>query len=253
MACVEAQTRLSIKNILLGTVFSEASPAILSYTVGFARRYGSTMSLTGAVSPRAICEIVRNLRVDLAVIDTATQELQKADLDSATEEILSTVPCPVLIIGPRVAQMELAEGELERILYVTDFTISSLDGVSYALALAEDHDAQLRFVHVAEETTMSPFHFGNSRTVAFRKRLESMVASGKGFLQKSESVVQEGDRAEGLVRIASNLHASLIVMSAGGNQPPLLWRTASQVIRRAHCPVLTVRGASPEYLRSEAQ
>ncbi|MBZ5685462.1 MAG: universal stress protein [Acidobacteriia bacterium] len=253
MLCVEEQTRLSIKNILLATVFSEPSPEILSYAVGFARRYGSTMSLTGAVSPGAICEIIRNRQVDLAVIGTHAQEMRKSDLDSAAEELLRTVPCPVLIIGPRVTQMELAKGELERILYVTDFTTSSLDGVPYALALAQDHDAQLRFVHVAEETTMGPFHFGNSRTVAFRKRLESLIASGKGLLQESESVVQEGDRAEGLVRIASNLRASLIVMSAGGNRPPLLWRTANQVVRRAHCPVLAVRGASPEYSRSEVQ
>jgi len=52
---VEEQTRLSIKNILLATVFTEPSEAILSYAVGLARRYGSKMSLTGAASPAAIC------------------------------------------------------------------------------------------------------------------------------------------------------------------------------------------------------
>jgi ADP-ribose pyrophosphatase YjhB (NUDIX family) len=57
--CVEEETRLSIRNILLATVFSEPSPDILSYAVGLARRYGSTMSLTGAVSPRSICEIIK--------------------------------------------------------------------------------------------------------------------------------------------------------------------------------------------------
>ena len=101
-------------------------------------------------------------------------------------------------------------------MYVTNFTASSLDGVPYALALAQDHDAELKFVHVAEESPMRPFHFGNSRIVAFRKQLESLVASGNGLLQGSEFVVQEGDRAEGLVRIAANLHANLIVMSARG-------------------------------------
>ena len=253
MSCVEEQTRLSIKNILLATVFFEPSPEILSHAVGLARRYGSTMSLTGAVSPRAICEIVRNRQVDLVVIGAHAPELRKADLDSVAEEILRTAPCPVLIIGPNVTQIELAKGNLERIVYVTDYTTSSLDGLPYALALAQDHDAQVKFVHVSAETTMRPFHFGNSRIVAFRKRLESLVASGKGLLQESESVVQEGDRAEGLVRIACNLRASLIVMSAPGNQAPLLWPIASQVVNRAHCPVLTVRGSSPEYLRSEVR
>lgn len=253
MPCVEEQTRLSIKNILLATVFSEPSPEILSYAVGLARRYGSTMSLTGAASPRAICEIIRNRQVDLVVIGAHAPGLRKSGLDSVADEILHTVPCPVLTIGPNVTQMELAKGDLERIVYVTDYTTSSLDGLPYALALAQDHDAQVKFVHVSAETTMRPFHFGNSRIVAFRKRLESLVASGKSLLQESESVVQEGDRAEGLVRIASKLHASLIVMSARGNQAPLLWPIASQVVCRAPCPVLTVRGSSPEYLRSEVQ
>ena len=36
---VEEQTRLSIKNILLSTAFTEPSEAILSYAVRFARRY----------------------------------------------------------------------------------------------------------------------------------------------------------------------------------------------------------------------
>jgi hypothetical protein len=57
---VEEQTRLSIKNILLATVFTEPSEAILSYAVRFARRYHSKMSLTGAASPGAICEIIGN-------------------------------------------------------------------------------------------------------------------------------------------------------------------------------------------------
>ncbi len=247
MLCVEEQTRLSIKNILLATVFSEPSPAILSYAVGLARRYGSTMSLTGAVSPGAICEIIRNRQVDLVVIGTHAQELRKSDLDSVSEEILHTVPCPMLIIGPKVTQMELAKGELERIVYVTDCTTSSLDGLPYALALAEDHEAQLKFVHVAEETTMGPFHFGNSRSVAFRKRLENLVAQGKALLQESEFVVAEGDWAEGLIRVAANLRASLIVISARvtpeKTSASLLWPIAGQVLCRAHCPVLILRGS----------
>ena len=246
MPLVEEQTRLSIDNILLTALFSEPSEAILSYAAGFARRYGSKMSLTGAASPEAICEIVRKLQVDLVVIGTHAQESRKSGLDTAIEEILRTVPCPMLIIGPRVVQMELAEGELARIVYVTDFTIGSLEGVLYALALAQDHDAQLAFVHVAEEPTMGPFHFGDSRIVAFRKRLESLVAPGKGLVQGSEFTVGEGNRAEGLVRIAANLHASVIVMSARGNPAQLLWPIASRVVCRAHCPVLTVRKLSRE-------
>ena len=243
MPWVEEQTRLSINNILLATMFSEPSEAVLSYAASLARFYGSKMSLTGAVSVGTICEIVRSARIDLVVIGTQVQESRKSDVDTAVEEILRMVPCPTLIIGPRVTQIELLEGELERIVYVTDYTISSLEGLPYALALAQDHDAQVKFVHVAGETTMGPFHFGNSRIVAFRKKLESMVGPVKGALQESDFAVQEGDRTDALVRIAANLQASMIVMSARGHLAQLLWRRAAQVVCQAHCPVLIVRGS----------
>ena len=245
MPCVEEQTRLSIKNILLATGYSEPSEAILSYSASLARRYGSRISLAGTVSPEVICEIIRNRQVDLVVIGARAQKLRKFTLDSKVEDIVRTAPCPVLIIGPEVTHTELAKGALERIVYMTDFSISSLEALPYAVALAQDNEAQLTFVHVAEETTMGPFHFGNSRSVAFRKRLESMVASRSSLPSESEFVVAEGDRAEGLVRVAATVNASLIVVSARvtpGEAFAQLRPIGSQVICRARCPVLTVRG-----------
>ncbi len=244
MPWVEEETRLSIKNILLATMFSEPSEAILGYAVALARRYDSKMSLTGAASPGAIREIIRNQEVDLVVIGTHAHDSRKSYLDIAVGELLSSVPCPLLIIGPQVTQMQLAKSEIERIIYVTDYTISSLDDVPYALALAQDHGAQVSFVHVSGETPVGPFHFGNSRIVGFRKRLERLIASGKGYVRESEFAVQEGNRAEGLVKIAANLRANMIVMSARGHAAQLVWPLAGQVVCRAHCPVLISRAFS---------
>ena len=169
MPFVEEQTRLSIKNILLATVFTEPSEAILSYAVGFARRYGSKMSLTGAASPAAICETIGKLGIDLAVIGTQAQDLRKPDLEAAVGKILRTVPCSMLIIGPRVTPVELPKEELEQIMYVTDYTLSSLDGLRYTLALSQDYGAQLRFVHVSEGPTMGPFPFRELQDCGFSK------------------------------------------------------------------------------------
>jgi nucleotide-binding universal stress UspA family protein len=296
MPCLEEQTHLCIKNILLATDFSESSEATLPYALGLAQRYGSTIFVAHVISseaekaippqamrtgfdevryfagramvaflgsaslggipheallergsiPEAICEIVRNRQVDLVVIGTHDQKLRKFNIGSTAEEILRMVPCPVLIIGPEVTHTELAKGALERIVYVTDFSTSSLDALPYAVALAQDNEAQLTLVHVAEETTMGPFYYGNSRSVAFRKRLESLVPASSGFLCESEFVVGYGDRAEGLVRVAANLNASLIVMivrgTPAGASARVLWPVDGQVICRAHGPVLMVRG-----------
>ena len=196
MPCIEEQTHLSIKNILLAIAPSDSSEATLPDAIGLARRYGSTMFVADVISPEAICEIVRNRQVDLLVIGTHGQTLAN-NTGSTTEEILRMVPCPVLIIGPRVTHTELAKGGLERIVYVTEFSTSSLDTLLYAAALAQDNGAQLALVHVAEETTMGPFYYGNSKSIVFRKRLESLVPARSGFL--SEFVIGEGDRVEGLL------------------------------------------------------
>ena len=248
MPFVEEQTRLSIKNILLATVFTEPSEAILAYAVGLARRYISKISLTGAASPVAICETIRKCKADLVVIGTQAQDVRKSDVEVAVGEILSNVPCPMLIVGPGVRPVELSKEGFERIVYVTDYTISSLEGLPYALALSRDLGAQLRFVHISEGPTMGPFHFENSRTVAFRKRLENLLGSKLGLPQESEFTVQEGDRAERVVMIAARLNVSLIVMSARDipdrTSPSLMWPIGTQVICRAHCPVLIVQGFS---------
>ena len=248
MPFVEEQTRLSIKNILLATVFTEPSEAILAYAVGLARRYISKISLTGAASPVAICETIRKCKADLVVIGTQAQDVRKSDVGVAVGEILSNVPCPMLIVGPGVRPVELSKEGFERIVYVTDYTISSLEGLPYALALSRDLGAQLRFVHISEGPTMGPFHFGNSRTVAFRKRLENLLGSKLGLPQESELTVQEGDRAERVVSIAARLNVSLIVMSARDipdrTSPSLMWPIGTRVICRAHCPVLIVQGFS---------
>jgi nucleotide-binding universal stress UspA family protein len=243
--CIEEQTRVSIKNILLATTSSEFSEAILPYVAALARRYGARISLSDAISPEAISEIVNNREVDMVVV-ASRRKLRDTATPSIGEDILPTVLCPVLVIGPEVTYTELANKALERIVYVTDFSISSLEALPYAVTLAQDNEAQLTLVHIAEETTMGPFYYGDSRSVAFRKRLESLVSANSGFLCESEFVVGNGDRAEGLVRIAANLDASLIVMSVRGTPAEAFARVLrpvdGQLICRAQCPVLMVSG-----------
>lgn len=218
MPCLEQQTRLSLKNILFATDFSDASEAAVPYALGLARRYGSTILVAHVIPPEVersippgampkgfdearffaeqamtaflgctflsgaphevlldkgsiagrICQMVRNRQIDLVVIGTRGRRLRKFDTDSIAEEIFRTVPCPVLIVGPEVTQKELAKAALQRIVYLTDFSTRSLEALPYAVAFAQDNEALLTFVHVAVETTMGPFYYGDSRSVAFR-------------------------------------------------------------------------------------
>jgi len=49
----EQQPHLSLKNILLATVFSKSSEATLPYALGLARRYASTILVAHVISPEA--------------------------------------------------------------------------------------------------------------------------------------------------------------------------------------------------------
>jgi nucleotide-binding universal stress UspA family protein len=252
VSCVEEQARLSIKNILLATKPSQSSEAILAYVVGLSRRYGASISLADVTSAEVICAIVSNREVDLVVVARG-QRLQKLGTACIVEDILPIVPCPVLIIGPAVTYTQLARKALERIVYVTDFSTSSLAALPYAVALAQDTEAQLALVHVAEKTTMGPFHYGNPRNVIFRKRLDSLIPAGSDFLGKSEFVVDHGDRVQGLVRVAAKLNASLIVMSVretpAAASAQMLLPVDGQVVCRAPCPVLMVPGQESSVVR----
>lgn len=239
MVCVESPTHLSIKRILLTAVAAQPSTAILSYTFGFARHYGAEIFLTGAASPQAIGEIVRKREIDFAVVGTPILE-RRSDLHNPVGDLLPMMTCPTLIVGPRIKLEQMTNGDPEQLVYVTDFTTGSLDALPYAIALAQDYGAQIKFIHVAEEAPARPFHFGNSRIVGFRKRLETLAATGEGLLPESELIVKEGDRIEGVTQIAARLNASLIVMNSR-ESPTQLWsRLAGELACRAHCPILAV-------------
>jgi hypothetical protein len=59
-----------------------------------------------------------------------------------------------------------------------------------------------------------------------------------------------------VVRIATNLHARLIVLNAprspNETSPHPVWPIVAKVLRVAHCPVLLVRGLSSGCCRREA-
>jgi len=241
VVCVESPTHLSIKKILLTAVAAQPSTAILSYTFGFARHYRAEIFLTGAASPQAIGEIVRKREIDFAVVGMPDR---RSELQNPVGDLLRMIPCPMLLVGPRIKLEQMTNGDPEQLVYVTDFTTGSLDALPYAIALAQDYGAQIKFIHVAEEAPARPFHFGNSRIVGFRKRLETLAASGEGLLPESELIVKEGDRIEGVTQIAARLNASLIVMNSR-ESPTQLWsRLAGELACRAHCPILAVNRRS---------
>jgi nucleotide-binding universal stress UspA family protein len=70
-----------------------------------------------------------------------------------------------------------------------------------------------------------------------------------------EHRLEEGAAAEWIIAVAEEVHANLIVMGTHGRTGLgrlLLGSVAEQVLRKAPCPVLTLKGA-PAYAFAEAE
>jgi nucleotide-binding universal stress UspA family protein len=139
-----------------------------------------------------------------------------------------------------------------RIVCPTDFSESAERAVRQAASLAKSLGAEVVLVHVASEAqlwregVMTPALrrvFEAQRKWAADALAERVVAlAAEGTLARS--VVRAGAAWEEIVRVAAEEHADMIVMGTQGRtglERFMLGSVAERVIRRAPCPVLTLR------------
>jgi nucleotide-binding universal stress UspA family protein len=87
-------------------------------------------------------------------------------------------------------------------------------------------------------------HMLASLRASSKDKLERLAAARAGIATFGEPVVVAGDARDAILETAEALNADLIVMGTHGRRgiPRLvLGSTADHVVRRAPCPVLTVR------------
>lgn len=188
-------------------------------------------------------QLVSELDVDLVVLGTQGHKgLGKLFLGSVAEEVLRTVPVPVLTIGPGATRDIVPEMPIRTILYATDFSEPAERALPYALSIAQEHDACLVLLHV-----MSP----SARVVEpigkIIELLAQLVPADAVPWCKPEYVAEFGPVAERILQVADLHRTNLIVLGARGTgglarAVHFLGSTVQQIIGEAHCPVLTVRG-----------
>jgi nucleotide-binding universal stress UspA family protein len=178
-------------------------------------------------------------------------------LGSVTEKVLRRVRCPVLTVPPRMHGA--ARLPFQRILCPIDFSDSSLSALEWAWSLAQESGATVTLLHVIEwpwdEPPAPPFErlpghearqlveFRKAAESSARLQLRSLVPENLRERCSSEPLVRHG-KAHREVLAAAEGHADLIVMGVHGRNVvdlALFGSTTNQVVRRASCPVLTVR------------
>ncbi len=143
--------------------------------------------------------------------------------------------------------------KVERILFPTDFSEGSSHALPYAVDFTKHYDAQLYILHVVYDITQATgLHIPHISTEEVSKELNDWAAKQidsccieetRGLPNVEKRIVQ-GIPYEETLKFAEEEKIDMIVMGTYGRagiQRLIFGNTAERVVRKAPCPVLTVR------------
>jgi nucleotide-binding universal stress UspA family protein len=140
---------------------------------------------------------------------------------------------------------------IRTILHPTDFSTRAEAALDTALSLARDHGARLIILHIEPPDSLAEGTFDTPRDPrAVQRAIDQIRArvEGTGSTAPLEILVHEGDPLEEILRTADERHCDMIVLGTHGRTGLgrlMMGSMAEEVVRRARCPVLTVKAAQP--------
>ena len=151
--------------------------------------------------------------------------------------------------------------KLKKILYPTDFSDSSLEALPYALSFARDYKAKLVLMHVVNEAIFSeglslaraiaPEALGQEMADEADRRLKMLIPADQRAGLDVEMVILHGMPFLEVIRYAKANDIDLIVIGTHGRSGVdhiIFGSTAEKVVRKAPCPVLSVKPAQREFV-----
>lgn len=194
----------------------------------------------------------QRLESDLIVLGTHGRSgFQRLFLGSVAEKVLRKAACPVMTVPRAVPDaVPTAPGLFRQILCPVDFSKSSAAALQYALSIAQEADATLTVLHAVEvlpEMADPP----SVMTVnipelieACRERMRTMIPESARTYCKIDETVCVGKAWREILRVAGEQQSDLIVIGVQGHgtiDALMFGSTTEHVVRRATCPVLTLR------------
>ena len=132
------------------------------------------------------------------------------------------------------------------ILHPTDLTAPSMNAFHLACSLARDHGARLIILHVTEPLVPAGMMPRRKPTPQYfkdrRRELRREIPPVDGVVTKY--VVREGNAEEAILEVAQLWDVDLVVMGTHGRtglKHLFVGSVAEKVVRKANCPVLTVK------------
>lgn len=149
---------------------------------------------------------------------------------------------------------------LKKILVPQDFSDYSLHALKYAVTFAELFKSELIVLHIVEPIVYpADFSFGQVSIPAMEEEIRKHSEEQLNELVQKEipagiratPVIRVGKPFIEIVEVAKSENADLIVISSHGRtgmDHVLFGSTADKVVRKAPCPVLTIRPHEHEFV-----
>jgi nucleotide-binding universal stress UspA family protein len=149
--------------------------------------------------------------------------------------------------------------QIKTILFPTDYSNGARAAMDHAISLAKDYHAKLILLYVIQDISIAEWYIPSS--ISAGELIEDMQKSAwqemdKWFAEVSkqvkdvEKMVVRGVPFVEIIQTAKERNADLIVIGTHGRtgiDHMLFGSTAEKVVRKAACPVLTVRIAGKEF------
>jgi nucleotide-binding universal stress UspA family protein len=216
-----------------------------------------------------ICQLARDLKIDLIVMATRGQTgLKHLLLGSTAERVVRYSPCPVLVVRSRgrstgKGQRTEASLHINKILVPIDFSKCSESGFKYARAVSARLGSKVVLMH-----SICPAYYVTNEEYArydfpellrhceatAAKKLRQLAQTAEGVKVKLEIPTTFGHAGLQICCQAEKLGIDLIVTSTHGRtglKHALLGSTAEYVVRHAPCSVLVVPSRKRPSLNGE--
>lgn len=205
----------------------------------------------------AAAEIVRCARetdTDLIVMGTHGRSgFDRFALGSVAEKVVRKAACPVLTLPPGACRSPQTV-TFTNILCPVDFSTDSERALDFAVSLAERTGGSVTVLHVVETLDGEQGLHGPEYIADIRRRqcqgaqaaLHDMATAHARTVVVAEAVALGRPHVE-ILRVANARSADLIVIGVRGRGAvdlTLFGSTTNQVVRRATCPVLTIRSTA---------
>ncbi len=153
--------------------------------------------------------------------------------------------------------------KIKNILFPTDFSQGARAAMHYAVSLARDYHARLILLYVLQDIAIAEWYLPSSISATDLvedmekgawKEIKSWETEVSTQVSSVEKMVLRGVPFVEIVKTAKDRNVDMIVIGTHGRtgiDHMLFGSTAEKVLRKAPCPVLTVRIAGKDSTKPE--